>query len=394
MQTLTPDGAWCWFQDPRALWLDEQLVAGWMTHDGRLQVGTFDPAAGTTQVQTLRDVWDVDDHNTLSLLLRPDGRLQVFYARHNKVGLYSRIAQRPGGADAWEPEITVSGTDRITYSHPFWLADEQRYLVVWRGPTWKPTFATSADGITWSEERVLVQDAGREAGDIRPYLKAVSDGRGAIHFAFTDGHPRVEPTNSVYYLKYEAGSLRRGDGTEVGRLDDVPVAHADSDVVYDARPTGARAWVWDIALDGAGRPVIAYTTFPELTDHRYHYARLDGTWQSHEIVGGGGWFPQTPQGADERETEYSGGLCLHHGDPAVVFLSRPVEGVFEIERWETSDGGASWTHRAVTRGSSQRNVRPIVPRGGPADRPAVVWMQGDYVHYTDYHTALRVELAP
>ena len=41
---FTADGAWCWFSDPRAVYHDGRVYAGWMTADGSVQVGAWDPA--------------------------------------------------------------------------------------------------------------------------------------------------------------------------------------------------------------------------------------------------------------------------------------------------------------------------------------------------------------
>lgn len=47
----------------------------------------------------------------------------------------------------------------------------------------------------------------------------------------------------------------------------------------------------------------------------------------------------------------------------------------------------------VTSGSSQNNVRPVVPRGNKARGLEVIWMSGDYVHWTNYRTALKMRRA-
>ncbi|MBT3606593.1 MAG: hypothetical protein HN521_26270, partial [Candidatus Latescibacteria bacterium] len=262
-------------------------------------------------------------------------------------------------------------------------------------PTWKPTFATSKDGITWSESHILVQEEGREASNIRPYLKAVSDNKSTVHFAFNDGHPRNEATNSVYYIKYEQGKFYRADGTQIGDMDNLPIAHSESDVVYDAKETNARAWIWDLALNDTGSPVLVYTTIPDITEHHYNYAvHTANGWQNHHISPGGKWFPQTPEGEKERETEYSGGISINHADPSTVYLARPVNDVFEIERWQTPDNGATWTSQTITQNSDKLNVRPVIPRNYPADKIGVLWMHGTYIHYTHYHTEIRMILEP
>ena len=297
---FTSDGAWCWFQDPRAVYIDSpapRTIALWETRTGRLIIGCYDHETGRAWTHELKDEWGVDDHNVGSILVLPDKRLLVFYARHNGIGLFARMSLEPGEIDRWGEEIVVAKTPRITYSHPAYLAAEKRYYVFWRGSSWKPTFATSEDGVNWSEPRILLQDRDRADTSIRPYTKITSDGQTTIHIAFTDGHPRNEPQNSIYYLRYEGGRFLRADGSFVGDMDNLPIPHSESDLVYDAAITGHRAWVWDIAEDSGGNPVIAYTRFPSETGHRYHYALWTGEkWYDTELVGGGSWFPSDSSG--------------------------------------------------------------------------------------------------
>ncbi len=393
---FTDDGAWCWFQDPRAIYLKakhERTYASWMQSDGELVVGYLDHHDLSTHSVTIKKHWDVDDHNSGSLLVLPDHRLMLFYARHNKKGLYARKSVRPESIDGWEPEITISDSSRITYSHPVYLTKERRFFVFWRGPTWKPTFATSLDGEQWSTPQVLIQQAGRESQDIRPYIKVSSDGVSKIHFTFTDGHPRNEPFNSVYYMNYSNGKFHRVEGDTIGNLSEKrPVSHTACSMVYDAHASGARAWVWDIAQDDQGHPVILYTRHPQETDHRYHWARWTGDrWKDVELCRSGKWFPNTPSGNIEPEPHYSGGMSLNHLNPYQVCGSIQLDDRFEIVYWNGKAEGDQWAQQVVTSGSEFPNVRPVIPRGVPADRLHVLFMIGPYRHYTDYHTKIYLE---
>ena len=60
-----------------------------------------------------------------------------------------------------------------------------------------------------------------------------------------------------------------------------------------------------------------------------------------------------------------------------------VDAQWQVERWATPDGGVTWTHRSLTEGSRERNVRPVVARGG-----GPLWLRGTYAHYTRYRTAI------
>ncbi len=70
----------------------------------------------------------------------------------------------------------------------------------------------------------------------------------------------------------------------------------------------------------------------------------------------------------------------------------PVDGVFEIERWVTPDGGRTWTSEPVTCGSEKDNTRPCVPRGHGPGGPDVIWMYGDCIHYRDHEASMRMRV--
>ncbi|MDF2815500.1 MAG: hypothetical protein K0Q81_1700, partial [Paenibacillus sp.] len=110
---------------------------------------------------------------------------------------------------------------------------------------------------------------------------------------------------------------------------------------------------------------------------------------TNEIVAGGHWFPLTADGAVEKEPYYSGGIILDHSNPSIVYLSREINGVFEIERWHTLDLGMTWSSAAVTSSSSCHQVRPYLTRGSDDGQAVLFWMSGEYVHFTDYRTSLR-----
>jgi hypothetical protein len=136
-----------------------------------------------------------------------------------------------------------------------------------------------------------------------------------------------------------------------------------------------------------------FASFPTPADHRYWYARWDGAeWDVQPITAGG----VTSMGGSFREDGgspyYSGGLTLDHDDPSRVYLSRQVgEDAWQIETWNTEDGGATWNPVQVSLTEQERNVRPVSPRGMPEafdDDLSVIWMRGSYPTYEDYQTSI------
>ncbi|MCP5114709.1 MAG: hypothetical protein GY953_28095, partial [bacterium] len=332
------------------------------------------------------------------------GRVMVSWARHGKDDMYLAVSKRPRDISEFgEPRLVTlnskeankhvyaGGRDAYTYASLF-AVGETLYLG-WRGLDNKPNLAWSHDGgDSWSPGRIYVFPS-RTYLNQRPYMK-VAAGSGGLHFAFTDGHPNREPENGIHYAFLTGGAFHKADGSPIRRLADAPFGVRDADIVHDARKAKVKSWIWDVAEDADRRPAIVYVRFPDDRDHRYHYARWDGVrWHDHELVASGGWFPQTEEGKTEREPNYSGGLVLDHDDPNTVYLSVPVNGVREIQRWTTRDLGRTWKTEPVTSGSKRDNIRPFAIRNTPGDGPQVMWMTlNSYTHYTRFDSEIKVDV--
>jgi hypothetical protein len=220
------------------------------------------------------------------------------------------------------------------------------------------------------------------------YMKISSDDKGRIDILFTDGHPKIGPA-SVYHMYYKGGQFHQTNGQAIGPVSAIPIGIDKINKVYDVTVHQTKSWIWDIALDKKGHPVIAYTRYPHETDHRYHYARWDGKkWHDEELCKAGPYITRLRPGAPLREGHYSGGVVLDHNHTDHVYLSREINGKFEVQRWQRNKD--KWDITEITRQSQQDNVRPYVVKYTPAQKSTVLWMQGIYHHYTDYNTNLMM----
>ena len=385
-------GAWSWFGDPRGIHHQgnhRRTYLGWVDVRGTVKVASVDHDTGLRVTSVMRWRLDDNDHANPSLHVLPDGRLMVFYNKHAGPAMYYRVSVRPEDVRSWGREKTVptntSGREKgYSYANPVRLSREgNRLWLFWRGGNWQPTFARTRDaGRTWTPARTLINQPGQ-----RPYVKFASNGKDAIHFAFTEGNPGSTDTD-INYAYYKAGALHRADGTRIKSMADLPLSPQEADHVYD---TATKTWIHDIALDSAGRPVIVFTTLPSETEHHYRYARWTGrAWKVYPVTRAGGSIGN----GFGKDRYYSGGITLDHENPAAVYLSRKVNGTFEVETWNTLDGGKTWRRKAVTSGSSTKNVRPISPRGlrSFVDDMSVVWIRGSYSHYLNYQTDITTRL--
>ena len=135
--------------------------------------------------------------------------------------------------------------------------------------------------------------------------------------------------------------------------------------------------------------MIVYTTIQSSDRHTYRYARWTGhAWYDRALA--------TAGPAIDHDPGYSGGVTLDSSDPDILFMSRFVDGRFELQRWQTYDAGHSWTVAPITTGSTRDNIRPFVPRGASGDK-VLLWNWGNYERFTDFSdlvVMLRTQLPP
>ena len=390
-QTLG-SGAWIWFSDPRAVYFQGQhkrTYAAWVNAQGNAMLGSYDHDTNVISEVVLKYGIGRDDHANPTLQTLPDGRLIAFYSSHGGKRIYYRKTLYPEDIASLGKAHRVP-TDRgrfgVTYPQPVQLGRERgRIWLFWRGSDWQPTFANSEDGRRWTRPRTLIQEdiPGKRH---RPYVKVASEGFDTIHFAFTEAHPGRYPTG-IYYMKYQEGLFYTASGRLIGSLSTLPIEPHEADKVYDPTVRGVRAWVYDVAADDHDQPVIVYDEIYRHDDHRYRYAHWTGFgWQDNEITPAGPAITNTPGW-------YSAGVSLDHEDPRIVYLSRLVDGQYEIEQWHTNDGGATWSHTPITENSKEPNLRPVSPRG-LLDNDVVFWMRGEYPNYLKFRTSLWMMRTP
>lgn len=370
-----PAGAWTWFNDPRALVAGSQLVVGTVTGAGQIRA-----YYSTDDLDTPASLFDftatystVDDHDNPAFLRRDDGKLVVFYTRHNDSNCWMRVSTNNDDASAWgsavnlQPQITGSS---FSYNNPVQLTGEVGqpiYNFFRRGtsPSWTMHVSKSSDGgTTWSAGQALL-------GSGRPYFKVVRNGTDRIDFLVTDGHPNAVSTNSVYHFYYQGGSYYSSAGASLGSP---PFATSSLTKIYDGAGAGGRAWIWDIQIAPDGNPVVVYSRFPSTSDHRYMYAKWDGSaWGGGEICAAGGPLYSG-------ELYYSGGVCLDPDDTSKVYAARESGGVWNLYRYRTYSGGSSWSSKDLRINA----VRPYAPAGSGK----VLAMIGAYSTYLNFATRI------
>ncbi|MBT6032705.1 MAG: hypothetical protein HOH19_09025, partial [Kordiimonadaceae bacterium] len=224
------------------------------------------------------------------------------------------------------------------------------------------------------------------------------------HFSATEQHPR-DFDNSIYHGVTDGSVLRSSNGNilDDDLTDQDAIEPTDLTLVYKGGAENV-AWTVDMEMDQDDHPVIAFSVQKNSagmpvgqggTDHRYHYARFDGTeWTQSEIAFAGTRLYS-------REDDYTGLMALDPQNVSQMVISTnadPDTGEplisnadgkrhYEIFEGISKDQGENWIWSALTYNSNVDNIRPVIPNWH-SDQRVVLWMRGTYITYTDFDTQL------
>lgn len=400
-----PNGAWCWFQDERAI-VDTRNPANPLLLVGTVSSGpNGHPESGDIDVlwRNLRTseqgVFELanrlerDDHNGAAFYIRPDGRYLAMYSKHSSDKLTRwRVSSKPGDPTHWEAAQSLkSEGGNVCYNNIYCLpsdrAGQGRLYCFIRSHGLHPNVLVSTDhGLTWSRAGKLVEGG---------YTRYAAD-QDKIHVTITNGHPH-NSDNSLYHGHVVDGQLYNSTGSLVDEsiFDDQAVTPEKLTPIFEPGTefNGVvfhRAWNTDVELDRQGNPVVVFTARANDDRQRHHffYARFDGSrWHTNEIARAGGYLY-------EGQWDYTGLAAIDPDDVNTVVISTEINpstdqstSHYELYRGRTRNGGISWEWDAITAASSVDNLRPIIPAWN-ADQTLLLWMRGNYFTFRNWDTQI------
>lgn len=406
--TVTHEGAWCWFADPRALHYENASGSinasylGYIDVHGNVKATQMDFVNNRRTEVLIRSAFQPDDHNNPTFIVLPDERVMIFYTRHtDEPKIWYRVSVKPGDISQLGEEKFISVKNNTTYPSPFILSDDPTHIYLcWRGINWHPTIARitmpdAEDNVTVDfGPKQIVQSTGA-----RPYAKYQSNGKDKIYLAYTTGHPDNEMPNWLYFnvidinngngpiLKDIKGNTLKNvaDGTFSVNKTSTYLSQYPYTVVDHS--DNIRNWVWQIALDKEEHPVIALVHIDNAkTSHVYHYSRWTGSaWRDTWVQYGGHAFHQN---WNQTERCYSGGMAIDPDNVNDLYLSIPTsngaynkDGVYEIWKYTIDDNGTAGTPVQLTSGSTKNNMRPFILPGSKNSKLRLAWMNGDYYYW-------------
>ncbi len=331
---------------------------------------------------------ELDDHNSAAVWESANGEMLSAWSRHAGDPLIRTHRRRTDGS--WLRLPPVVDRAGVTYNNLYSvLAGDGVPLLYdfYRGSRFDPQAMASVDaGRTWSALGPVLRDPADSTAE-RPYVRYTSRGD-RIDLIATETHPATSRT-SVYHGFIRDGVLHTSAGVALGRVGSgVPV----TSLTLVGTPGAAQAaWTVDVGYDSAsGQPIAAYSTTLGVDDHRYHFARWNGSaWEAREIAfAGRALYPGEPH--------YTGLVALDPKDGNHVVISTdadPITGAPLVSgsdgkrHWELFDGrrqpDGSFTWAPLTANSTVDNIRPVM-NASRSGASVLAWMRGTYTTFLNY----------
>jgi hypothetical protein len=413
---INDNGGWNWHMDERGMVdaKNNKLIIGSVasggSRNGYVEAVTYDIAAGTKKRDTLGTGLsnNVDDHNSASFLIRPDGKYVALWSSH-RTDCYTRYNMFDGSAWTGEKRFdwgplgcpwAGASTNMVTYANPWYIGST--IFVAFRSVDSSPAFLTSDDGQSYSYYGRLTST--KQVGYVAGYYKYWGNNKDRIDFCGTEAHPR-DYDNNLWHGYIQDGKVYNSMGQVIdATLKDTNSSTSTAKDISDYTlvcKTGAAVgsvalihlWNLDMVRYDDGTVVILGQGRAKGTcgteegygktncdpDKRMAYFRFDGkSWKATYLVKAGPKLYST-------EEDYIGGGCVHPDDPHTIFISSNFDprddntktSKRELYQGTTCDNGATWQWTPITKNSTVDNIRPIVPRWD-AKHTALVWMKGTY----------------
>lgn len=400
------DGAWTWYTDPRVLALSSsKAIVGANTSRGSVAAAIYDFAASFDPVakHVYSSLYQANDHGSPAFVECASGHVIAFWCKHNGPDYWMSKTTVVGDLSSFGTPVDISSQISPSgalhaYSNPIMLSGESgriyNFIRVNDGIVWSFAVTWSDDeGATWTALKPIFNSTAR------PYMKFRRNGTNRIDIITNDAHPNPTPGNKTYHFYMQGGNFYESDGTLIGAVADLPLsAPSVGTVAFD--PTAypdRRSWVFDLTLDGSGRPVATMGVYDSnFVRHEYWQARWNGTaWTHAKVCDAGG-----PLG-NQDAVSYSGLAITHPEDPNVVYSSRqllnngqpsPNGPQWHLCKSVSEDDGATWSTTWLNGMPKEfmpgrQQIRPYIAEGMPN---RLWYLEGAYTHWAGrYETVVR-----
>ncbi len=311
---------------------------------------------------------DIDAHRNPHILIDEHGYVYLFYGSHCTPTLVKK-SLRPWDCSEFQDMATI--TNDSSYPQP-WQLRPGEITVLYRArqthDAAQSSIKSSDGGQSW-QQAVDIVTPRPENGVYAVSIAENGPYPRKVHMAWSLTRGDWWQRYHIFYAYSDDGAVtwRNSDGTPC----ELPITESTSEMIFESDIPDRGVWLKDIQLDPQGNPCILFIDGHTVTyGCIWNFARHtpDG-WSIHEIA--------------RSDHMFDGGSIVILADDdfrvyAPTTISQPYEDGGEIEEWQSTDGGQTWTNtKHVTTGStySHNHVKTVFNHASGDFR--VFWSYGD-----------------
>lgn len=410
---LSSDGGWG-YAGRFAHIAGNKLFYSYLDQEGYTWVSSYDFDTG----DIIRNrIWKTqsDLHSANPLLIRPDGRIQVFLdmGGYSKKNISWKVSNVPFSVNDFgelqESELEgdiLQGRQFYPMVHEATgevyliinaLRDDfLRETVMWRSPD---------GGDTWTEYNNL-WGLGKGLEGNRCYSRTYMEGDD-IHFVTlragwgeTLAGNDIGRVEGIYYTRYNVfeQSFYFADGRRSFGIEDTPLYETKYfDEIWNWSRDGdktKRALWSDIVADENGKPYVTFAVMESvpqgqsiLHDGYWSTTNEEGEWHFHKVA-------KLARGWDNKPERKNYSIAIDPEDPETVYVSVSTsdeEDLSQIHRMQTRDGGKTWQSVAILSEEGRLTTVVVPAVKDQSDRKAdVLWLDGMMKGWRDYNTKIMM----
>ncbi len=408
---LTDDG--CWGYAGRFAYIaNNKLFYSYLDTEGNNWVASYSFDSGnitrTNLMQVQRDL-----HSANPIMIRPDGRIQIFLDQGGYTGtnISWKTSKHPYSIESFselqESEIhgdIIQGRQFYPMVHrstgEVYLIvnalrdNDLRETVMWKSPD---------GGDTWSEYYNL-WGLGKGLDGNRCYTRSYIEGDDIHIVTLRVGWGEELAGNNIgmiegiYYTRFNVTdkAFYYSNGEKSFEISDTPVYETDLfDTVWDWQRDGdgTQRAVWsDIVADSRGNPYIAFSVQESVPQgesalHNGFRAQTDenGNWSFTKVA-------TLARGWDNKPERKNYAIAIDTKDPNTIYVSESKSEDLDlsvVKKLTTADSGQSWSTSEVI-SDNGRVTTVVVPR--ILDKTPVLidvlWLDGRMEGWRDYQTKI------
>ena len=339
----------------------------YLQESGNCRVAKVDVTTNAVSAVVTTMVTHSDDHSSPDIALLPDGTMIVCASQHNGPNIQYLSVSAALALGTLYAATFASGLGVSAYTYPRWhvLATRDEVWLTFRGDVAglgrPPTLVVltlnsgslppdfSPGGGYWSAAVHILSGLSTVPALQRPYAAYGDDGLTKLFMAYsshlyTDGDPPPLTGQSLYWIECDNGTWQDADASPLGTL---PINYQNGSLIA----SGLEYMFPDAVQVTAGVRRVLFTRHMvslglpwEICEARY----IGGTWRIVVVCTNA--VSHTEGFTSENNSR--AGARYDPNDPDIVVAAVDKDGVIQIVRLKTSDGGLTWVEHDVTVGSS------------------------------------------